>query len=53
MKMMNRGENKFTLTELPVVVAMLGIMDAVIISNIGTFMTMGAVSTANSEAQKM
>ena len=51
--MMHRGEKEFTLTELPGVAAILGIMTAVIIPNIGTFMTMGTVSAANNEAQRM
>ena len=51
--MMHCGENEFTLTELSVVGAILGIIAAVIIPNIGTFMTMGTVSAANNEAQRM
>ena len=53
MKMMYCGEKEFTLTELPVVTAILGIITAVITPNLGTFMTMGAVSAANNEAQRM
>ena len=53
MKMMHYGEKEFTLTELLIVAAILGIIAAVIITNIGTFMTMGTVSAANSEAENV
>ena len=51
--MMHCGEKEFTLTELPVVAAILGIIATVIIPNIGTFMTMGTVSATNNEEQRM
>ena len=51
--MMHRGEKEFTLTELPGVAAILGIIAAVIIPNISTSMTMGTVSAANNQAQGM
>ena len=53
MKVMHCEENEFILTKLPVVVAILGIITAVIIPSLGTFMTMGTVSASNNEVENV
>jgi type IV pilus assembly protein PilA len=52
MKILHDGEKGFTRIELLIIVAILGIIAAVIIPNIGTFMTMGTVSAANKRSRE-
>lgn len=53
MKMIHRGEKGLTLIELLIVIAILGIIAAVIIPNIAGFITAGNVAAANTEVENI
>ena len=49
-KCMHRGEKGFTLIELLIVIAILGIIAAVVVLNVGRFRGAGTLEAANTEA---
>lgn len=52
-KCLHRGQKGFTLIELLIVIAILGIIAAVVIPNLGRFMGRGKVEAANTEAHNV
>jgi type IV pilus assembly protein PilA len=53
MKMIHRGEKGLTLIELLIVIAILGIIAAVIIPNLAGFITAGNIAAANTEVENV
>jgi type IV pilus assembly protein PilA len=53
MKGVHREERGFTLIELLIVIAILGVIAAIVVPNVAGFTTTGALNAANTEAQNV
>jgi type IV pilus assembly protein PilA len=53
MKRLHRGEKGFTLIELLIVIAILGIIAAIVVPNVAGFLTSGTLNAAQTEAENV
>jgi type IV pilus assembly protein PilA len=53
MKRLHRGEKGFTLIELLIVIAILGIIAAIVVPDVAGFMLTGTLNAANTEAKNV
>jgi type IV pilus assembly protein PilA len=53
MKRTHRGEKGFTLIELLIVIAILGIIAAIVVPNVAGFLTSGTLNAAQTEAENV
>jgi type IV pilus assembly protein PilA len=53
MKRLHRGEKGFTLIELLIVIAILGIIAAIVVPNVAGFLVSGTINAAQTEAENV